>query len=543
MIRTSCCQRGCRVLQRTGAICAVWAGVIAGVLGVGLMGNAAQAQTAGACCRPSTAGGCAIVTPQQCQQMGGLFLGGTSCAPCDQTGSCCVNGNCVQVPFAGACLAQGGTFFASPNGCSAANCGGGVTGACCDPATGQCVVVTSPTACAAPRIFYPGLSCQPSPCVPTGACCNLATGGCSQTTQSSCVASGGQWFANTTCAQANCSPTGACCHAASGGCMITTQANCPAPNQFFPGGSCTGVPCHVTVVCCLPSGQCVLTTIEECDAIGGTVHVTATGCVPNPCAQSGACCRNGTCTVVPAGQCAAGLPFYPGQPCTPTIVCPPNTGACCLQTACIVVPQSQCPTSAVYVPNAACVPNPCPALGACCIPGTVCFVTTQNACNGTWYPMAGCSPDPCVVTGACCTAAAGCVIATQTQCGTNTFYPNGLCTPNPCPVGGCCDPCTGRCYFTTQVECHRRGFNYLGNGVACTRQNCRPLIGACCNRVTGACFLTTQSQCRSTPLSLFVWVGGGTCAPNPCRRSDFNGDSLTSVQDIFDYLEAWFAGN
>ena len=539
MFQSDCCQRMCRSLKRLGAIGAAWAGVIAGVVAGGFATSSAQAQTAGACCRPSTAGGCVIVTPQQCQQFGGLFVGGTSCAPCDQGGFCCVNNNCTQVPLAGACLSLGGTFYPTAALC-ASNCGTAASGACCDPATGACIV-TPPSQCAAPRVFYTGLSCNPSPCVPTGACC-LQTA-CISVTQAQCDAQGGTWFANTTCTAVACGPTGACCNPVSGGCVISTQTNCPAPNQFFPGQPCIGVPCHLTVVCCLPTGQCVLTSLTECDAIGGTVNTSATSCQPSPCFQTGACCRSGTCTVVPVGQCPAGLPFFPGQACTPTIVCPPNTGACCLQTACIVVPQSQCPTSAVFVPNASCVPNPCPAVGACCVPGAACFITTQSACGGTWYPSGGCTPDPCVQTGACCTAAGGCAITTQTQCGSSTFFPGGTCTPNPCPVGGCCDPCTGRCYFTTQVDCVKRGGNYLGNGVACTPRNCRPLIGACCNRITGACFLTTQSQCRPTPVGIFSWFGGSTCAPNPCRRSDFNGDSVTSVQDIFDFLQAWFGGN
>jgi hypothetical protein len=41
-----------------------------------------------------------------------------------------------------------------------------------------------------------------------------------------------------------------------------------------------------------------------------------------------------------------------------------------------------------------CVVNP---MGACCVPGTACFQSTDADCNGTWYINTPCTPDPCVV--------------------------------------------------------------------------------------------------------------------------------------------------
>jgi hypothetical protein len=549
MFATRFSQRCCWVCQPAHRLASAFAALIALVV----MSPAALAQTVGACCRNSTTFGCSIVTPQQCQAQGGLFLGGTNCGVCDQPGSCCVNGNCVAVPFPGVCLSQNGTYFPQGVACQP-NCGTAVTGACCNPATGQCQLLLA-VDCRPPLLFYAGVNCQPSPCDPSGACCYVPAGAvnpiCVQNSQSACAQLNGQWFGNTSCTAVNCQNVGACCNQTSGTCVYTTQNQCPtAGNTFYPSLPCAAVTdCRPNVVCCLPTGACAVTTAQECDAVAGQIQPTATSCLPNPCNQTGACCRNGVCVVVPVGQCPAGALFLIGQGCV-GVTCPPITGACCLPTGCIIVPQSQCPTSSVWVPSTGCSPSPCPVLGACCIPGAACFISTQTDCiaatgmPGIWYANTPCTATLCSPQGACCTAAGGCVITTQAQCSGLAFYPNATCNPNPCPIGGCCDPCTGRCTITNQIDCIRRGGNYLGNGVPCTPRNCRPLIGACCNRLTGQCFLSTQAGCGSSVVRPWVWswFAGGTCSPNPCRRIDWNGSGDVTVTDIFDYLGDWFAG-
>lgn len=74
--------------------------------------------------------------------------------------------------------------------------------------------------------------------------------------------------------------------------------------------------------------------------------------------------------------------------------------------------------------------------GACCV-GTVCSVTTEAACTGTYQSNGTtCSPDPCAppVTGACCTSTGTCTVTTQVAC-TDTFRGAAtVCVPNTCPV-------------------------------------------------------------------------------------------------------------
>ncbi len=74
--------------------------------------------------------------------------------------------------------------------------------------------------------------------------------------------------------------------------------------------------------------------------------------------------------------------------------------------------------------------------GACCV-STVCSVTTQAACTGTYQSNGTtCSPDPCAppVTGACCATTGTCAVTTQAAC-TGTFRGAAtVCVPNTCPV-------------------------------------------------------------------------------------------------------------
>lgn len=102
--------------------------------------------------------------------------------------------------------------------------------------------------------------------------------------------------------------------------------------------------------------------------------------------------------------------------------------------------------------------------------------------------------------GSCCVGTT-CTISVQVSC-TGTFTLGGLCQPNPCaPASGVC--CAGAtCRVDTPVNCTG------GNTV----------------------FVST-SACN---------IAGNTTTP--CCRADYNHVNGLSVQDIFDYLAAWFAG-
>jgi len=68
------------------------------------------------------------------------------------------------------------------------------------------------------------------------------------------------------------------------------------------------------------------------------------------------------------------------------------------------------------------------------------------------------------------------------------------------------------------------------------------VVAACCNPSTRACALIETGACAAVGLT--VVAGSSTCTPTPCPPAcpgDFNHVNGVTVQDIFDFLAAWFA--
>jgi hypothetical protein len=115
-----------------------------------------------------------------------------------------------------------------------------------------------------------------------------------------------------------------------------------------------------------------------------------------------------------------------------------------------------------------------------------------------------------------------------------------VCLPcNPCitePVGACCR--SSACTVEVEVCCDNGVFQ--GAGTACAPGAC---VGACCDGA--ACTLTDGAACAAGG---GIYHGNGTsCGTDPgnlttCCPANFNGVGGVSVQDIFDFLSAYFAG-
>ena len=109
--------------------------------------------------------------------------------------------------------------------------------------------------------------------------------------------------------------------------------------------------------------------------------------------------------------------------------------------------------------------------------------------------------------GACCQSDGSCTIAAGSptaSCTSGTLVIGGTCTPNTCPAAGVC--CRGATCSTsiTQANCTAVG-------------------------TVGASFLSSASACNG--------AGADTA---PCCYADFNHSGSITVQDIFDFLSAWF---
>jgi hypothetical protein len=109
-------------------------------------------------------------------------------------------------------------------------------------------------------------------------------------------------------------------------------------------------------------------------------------------------------------------------------------------------------------------------------------------------------------------------------------------TPSP---GSCCEP-SGACAVTADTGCP--GGEWFFSGV-CTPNICTQPAGACC--AGGVCTIVGQPECAAIP---GVWSGPATVcgdAGNPiaCCPANFNQVGGVTLQDVFDYLTAWFANS
>lgn len=271
-----------------------------------------------------------------------------------------------------------------------------------------------------------------------------------------------------------------------------------------------------------------------------------------------------------------------------------QTGACCgVAGSCSITPQIMC-VGAFLGDGSVCAPGACDAVtGACCIPSGACTISTATLCksSGGAYEGDGVScadvscPQP---TGACCDAAGHqCTNVIENDCLSlgGTFYRSTVCTPdNRCPIGACCLPegvCTAG---ISQPSCAKWRGTFQGVGTTCSGIICPMPVGACCTSTGGCALLTANfcaifgqwrgpgTTCPTACLPPGVCCRGSTCATgvlatnctaqgaigatfisgltlcNPsggraplCCLTDFNKSGAADIQDVFDYLNAWFA--
>ena len=278
---------------------------------------------------------------------------------------------------------------------------------------------------------------------------------------------------------------------------------------------CVGVPAGA---CCAVSGVCSVVTQSACTG-SSAYQGDSTVCNPNPCPQPvGACCTAGACTVGSSASCSG---VYQGNTTTcATATCPQPTGACCFGTGCLTASTADCASAggAFQGDATACTASACPT-GACC-------TTNTGACS--------------TATPAACSASGGAFRGTGVACNTTT------CPP---PTGACCAPNNFCLSGQTELDCTSAGLAWRGGGTVCSPNPCEPSTGTCCR---GALCATGVAQSGCTAPSVIIGAafvaGGSACntagnAQSPCCYADFNKQSGISVQDIFDYLNAWLAAS
>jgi hypothetical protein len=390
-------------------------------------------------------------------------------------------------------------------------------------------------------------------CVSTGACCSGTT--CSSVTQSSCTAPA-TWVGGT-CSTSTCNPSGACCSGTT--CLSVTQASCTAPATWV-GGACSTTTCDPLGSCCNDS-TCTVINQSTCTltfAVGGA-------CTINPCNPSGVCCSAGVCNITLQHGCI-GTFTAGGATCTPN-PCPPLSDNCADRAGIPigVTPFDTTNATTDGPTHAACTfsgdaqigkdvwfNHPCQFDGTLDIDtcgssfdtklavydgyGCASFDTRLIACNDDSTCTSGTTQSKLTINVLCghhyTIRVGGYTSGTTTAAGVGTL----TLTAHPIATGACCDA-AGVCALTYQSCC-----TTTWNGAAaCSPQPCPQPTGACCNGTT--CTTVLPAACGA---GSFKGVGT-TCqgAPNPttCCRANFNGINGLEIQDIFDYLTAWFNGS
>jgi hypothetical protein len=125
---------------------------------------------------------------------------------------------------------------------------------------------------------------------------------------------------------------------------------------------------------------------------------------------------------------------------------------------------------------------------------------------------------------------------------TNVYFDDATFSADSLPTqAACCFP-DGSCSVALLNACPA-GTTQRAAGTTCSPNGCpAPMIGACCNPTTGACIVLDAAICN--PLGTFRGAGT-TCSPGFCPircAADFNGVDGITVNDIFDFLAAWFTG-
>lgn len=114
-------------------------------------------------------------------------------------------------------------------------------------------------------------------------------------------------------------------------------------------------------------------------------------------------------------------------------------------------------------------------------------------------------------------------------------------------LGACCGSAAGggQCVLATAGACTLRGDSFLGAMTACAPNPCPQPPAACCRGST--CVIADSVACAAFgPFAGYAGAGSACNTPgnqiSPCCLADFNRSGSVSVQDIFDFLGAYFAG-
>jgi hypothetical protein len=509
-------------------------------------------------------------------------------------GACCASNGTCSLQALSACLAP--SLFQGPG--SACGAGGAcpvTTSACCNTSSGLCLYSSGTTCPSGYASMGAGSICSVNPCPQLGACCT-ATGTCSATNLAGCPSPALFQALGSACVSGVCPvDVSACCDNATGACVFISGTACAASatNQGV-GTSCAAGACPAIAQCCnTTNGACTLVYGGLCPAgsiQGGAGNSCAAG--SNPCPPSGACCSgtgNQVCGQSLASACAGlysgdNTSCSPNNPCFPADDCGStplvaSVGAATLSGSTVGATTSITPTFSLCTNTTLTGASGGSDVWARFIaPATAAYemdlcgssydtvLTVYSACPGSDAMLVGCNDDSTQNT-ACTDSGLRSRIPSMTLAAGSTYYIRiagyagatgnyvlniayvDAAAPQACCVGSVCT-------LTDVANCT----GTYGTSATCSPSPCGGPAGVCCRGATcstayasaAACeaamqstsptvhskFVTTASVCNTAPTPPAT-VGNAT---SPCCFADFNHNSSLEVQDIFDFLNDWFAG-
>lgn len=307
---------------------------------------------------------------------------------------------------------------------------------------------------------------------------------------------------------------------------VYSGSNCPADSS-------TQVACNDNSAICgagSTSSQTTFTTTNGQNfliRVGGTTDATGNGVLSLvACPTTGACCAaSGSCTLRTQAGCSSGSFLGIGQSCVPNI-CP-------------------APTRPTNDDCANATPIGDSAIGQPTIVGNIVAATvdgTSSCAAAATTPSVWYAYTPAVtgsVTVDMCTADYDTALAIFT--GSCTSAAEIACDDDACGSlhSRISVPMTAGTRYLLRASGYNQNLGSFtmrvtgGQGVVS--------LGACCNGA--ACTLTTATNCSAANFRGVGAICGTAGNPTSCCRANFNGQGGVTVQDIFDFIGVYFAGD
>ena len=111
----------------------------------------------------------------------------------------------------------------------------------------------------------------------------------------------------------------------------------------------------------------------------------------------------------------------------------------------------------------------------------------------------------------------------------------------PASTGACCVGSV--CSITNTADCTLQAGQYRGNNSLCSPNPCQAAQGACCLGSTCSLVADAGACVGGSFRGAGVACNASGNVVTPCCKSNFNQLGGVTVQDVFDFLSAWFAGS